>query len=477
MQFQKSFLPLFSLAASLFFGIPNKAAAQQVLWSTDNERGNLSEWRDYGGGEYNLGSGNSQASQDVARSGAWSVKMTITPGNNATMMYPWLEAAGHPTLNYTVWYYFPERYSPDDSWNVMHWGSRSPTRGASPFYTLNVGSRPDGSMFFYVSNWRTGETFPQAQRNIQVGQWVRVDAQVHCTGDNSGSVTVWQDGAKLFELADVQTRYRDGDCAWSVNNYSDDVRPSPTTIYVDDVSISSTSSPQTSGDTTSSGISPSAVSSAISSSAIWSANHETGDDSQWYFEDGGGQFNSGIGSSAASRDEAHNGSYSLKMTINTSTESGTRMFRWNEPRAVPRLRYSAWFYFPQNYSVRTYWNVFQWKSRRSGVVDPFFVLNIGNRGDGEMYFYLYNWQTRQAYSQSAKNIPVGRWIKIDAYYHCSGSSGRVSFWQDGTLLFDVPNVRTAYSDYNCEWSLDNYSNGLSPSPATIYMDDASIVPE
>jgi hypothetical protein len=35
----------------------------------------------------------------------------------------------------------------------------------------------------------------------------------------------------------VQTRYPDGNCAWSVNNYSTSLKPSAATIYVDDAAI------------------------------------------------------------------------------------------------------------------------------------------------------------------------------------------------------------------------------------------------
>jgi hypothetical protein len=54
-------------------------------------------------------------------------------------------------------------------------------------------------------------------------------------------------------------------------------------------------------------------------------------------------------------------------------------------------------------------------------------------------------------------------------------------WQDGQLLFDLTGIRTSYLNcaYNpwCasnEWSINNYSDALTPAPAVIYADDASI---
>jgi hypothetical protein len=50
----------------------------------------------------------------------------------------------------------------------------------------------------------------------------------------------------------------------------------------------------------------------------------------------------------------------------------------------------------------------------------------------------------------------------------------VTFWQDGTQIFDVPNVQTRYADGPCAWSVNNYSSSLDPVGATIYIDDAAI---
>lgn len=218
---------------------------------------------------------------------------------------------------------------------------------------------------------------------------------------------------------------------------------------------------------------------------LWSADHEAGDLSQWYYPStgpfgdyGGGEFNSGDADSVASQDYAHSGSWSVKMTITTPSvpESGTRLFRWDEPRANSQLYYSVWYYFPQTYSVSNWWNVFQWKSRTATDDNqPFFVLNVGNQPDGTMYFYLYDWQQRVAYQQSIKDIPVGQWIHVEAFYRCAGdTTGQVTFWQDGIQLFDLQTVQTRFEDGDCQWSVDNYSDSLTPNPVTIYVDDAVI---
>lgn len=63
----------------------------------------------------------------------------------------------------------------------------------------------------------------------------------------------------------------------------------------------------------------------------------------------------------------------------------------------------------------------------------------------------------------------------------SVSYGRVTFWLNGTQIFDQTNVKTGYADctYNSwcvdqQWSVNNYGNNIVPSPYVMYIDDAVI---
>ena len=91
-------------------------------------------------------------------------------------------------------------------------------------------------------NWKIKTSYPALKRiNVPVGRWFQVQALYKCAGDMSGEAIVWEDGVKLFEVHNVQTRYAaDNGCGWSVNNYSDGLNPSPATIYIDDAEIFTT---------------------------------------------------------------------------------------------------------------------------------------------------------------------------------------------------------------------------------------------
>ncbi len=80
------------------------------------------------------------------------------------------------------------------------------------------------------------------------------------------------------------------------------------------------------------------------------------------------------------------------------------------------------------------------------------------------------------------SIPTGRWFNITARLRQSKDfDGLIQFWVDGQLALSQEGVRTSYGNcaYNAwcssnEWSVNNYSDSLSPTPASLYIDDAEI---
>jgi hypothetical protein len=221
---------------------------------------------------------------------------------------------------------------------------------------------------------------------------------------------------------------------------------------------------------------------ASASNVIWSADSETGNLDQWTAgQYGEAAFNSGSGTVTPSTDVAHSGTTSLKLAINdaSGTSQAARIFRWNDPEgnALPESAYySVWYYFPQNYTPAEWWNVMQFKSRTSSdSVDPMWVLNVGNRDNGNMYFYLWDAMHKRSFdAATALDLPVSQWTHIEIYFRRStGTSGQITIWQDGTKLFDLDQIQTTTAD-NQQWSLSNYTDNITPSNPVIYADDAVI---
>jgi Polysaccharide lyase len=239
---------------------------------------------------------------------------------------------------------------------------------------------------------------------------------------------------------------------------------------------------------------------SVSAQVIWKGDMEEGSLSDWYLSGGGGLFNSGYYSATASAARAHSGRYCLRAQITAPPESGVRAFRWREPRVNRSLYYSAWFYFPVQYTITggpyRYWNIFQFKSRStSGRNDPLWAFYLEPSGTQLKVYagwgwggtvvsgpFMYSNVSGKVYHQSIATIPVGRWVHLECFLRQSKDfDGRLVFWQNGVQLFDFQNIRTSYynPNYNSwyasnEWSVDNMSDGLTPKPSTLYIDDAVI---
>ena len=256
-----------------------------------------------------------------------------------------------------------------------------------------------------------------------------------------------------------------------------------------------------------------AVASSSSANVLWSADMETGDLSQWYFPStgptgnyGGGEFDSGIASAAASTEVAHTGSWGAKLSITTpaSPQSGTRMFRWLEPRQNQSAYYSVWVYFPTYYTLTGdpsnghFLNLMQFKTRTAdnSRIDPVWAVYLDDSHPGQYYLKAgYGWGGTQLagpyasdgiggkwFNQTTAPLPVGKWVHLEFFLKQSNSyNGQLTVWQDGVKLFDFQNVITSYNNCNfnswCaddEWSVNLYSDGLTPNPSFIYIDDAKI---
>lgn len=219
---------------------------------------------------------------------------------------------------------------------------------------------------------------------------------------------------------------------------------------------------------------------AKAAGVVWSTDFEDGTLNAWSAGGGGGMFNSGNANVTVTNERAYSGSRSAKMTINANgSDTGARLHRWTEADRYKGAYYSARYFFPQRVNVQGgWWNIFQFKSRTSSRNDPFWILYVGNRSDGSMYIYLRDWINKRSYQQNVANLPVGKWVHLEVYYEeASDNSGRVTVWQDGVQLFDVRNVRTGYSGGRNTWGVTNYASRLSPTPTTIYVDDAVIATE
>jgi hypothetical protein len=240
---------------------------------------------------------------------------------------------------------------------------------------------------------------------------------------------------------------------------------------------------------------------------IWSADHEEVSEEDWYRPNdaghGGGEYNNGCAGSSPvygfGRDPAGTDQwpFSLVLTMaapcGTLPVSGTRMFRWQEPREYADLYYRVWYYFPHvvtlTHPASPWWNIMTWKSTSTTPArnDPFFNINVANRENGNMFISLYESKPYDqfvgtSYGQTLVDVPVGQWFYIEGFYRSRGdATGQVTIWQgdevNRTLLWDLHDVQTRYPDEEggvTTWAVTSYGNGTHPHPAQFAIDDAEI---
>jgi hypothetical protein len=218
----------------------------QVKWKASFEAGNLLEWSE----KVNSGTADSTVVSTIAHSGTYCMQQSVTGASGGTRMqrYPEVDTlarAGTP-FYWTWWDYFPTPISFGIFDTFIIWGAWSvkvATPGALPdaFWALvfhNTGNTLD-LIFNPTSNAglpaRHGYT---SSVPVPVGQWIKFEVYVN----PAGHITVWMNGAQLFDVAQIMQYPFVGQTPLlfgiEQTGYGSNLTPTPCTHYVDDVSVS-----------------------------------------------------------------------------------------------------------------------------------------------------------------------------------------------------------------------------------------------
>jgi len=212
----------------------------------------------------------------------------------------------------------------------------------------------------------------------------------------------------------------------------------------------------------------------------WSADHETGDLSQWS-EGGpgaGGQVLSANAQLTVVSSPTHSGRFAVRSAISTNGKNEyARLYRWGN---LPDDAYfRVWMWIPQRYTIGQYWNVFEFQGRPDPTTPAnlsyLWSLDLEQAANGDMSWYLFDGQRQDKYLPSATTLaPIGRWFMVEALLHqATDNTGRITFWIDGSLLVDVSGVSTVLNAW-LSWDVGGVSPAITQQPAELYLDDAAI---
>jgi hypothetical protein len=222
--------------------------ASAVVWKATHETGDLSEWQQHGDFINQGQSAYYSMVTPFAHSGKYSVALTIdtqgrsSSGSYAAYLFFWDQLPGD-AYYYSAWYYIPAGIRPQEWWNIWQWKStyNGNTDDSVPMYILDVLEQPNEKLalhLVYRPDINQKIDYRQNKITVPTDQWFQIEAYYKKAVDKTGQVIVWQDGEEIFNLSDVQTTEQDNTVYWSVNHYTDDILPNPSSIYIDDAVIS-----------------------------------------------------------------------------------------------------------------------------------------------------------------------------------------------------------------------------------------------
>jgi hypothetical protein len=236
----------------------------QLLWSAGHEAGTQSEWTgDGGGGEYNSGTGNSAVSTAFARTGKYSLKLSINTasGNShGTRNFRWKEIGSNTDLIFTQYVYFPAKIDldPNNAWfNLLQTkgvkfapggAGTGPDQINNPHFTVGIdvrgGAGSGGANYLTLADlqkfWGGTNVSWKAPVGIDlpVNKWVKIQMRIIQDRGTNGRVLLWQDDVLVADTGLRNTLRPEVDVnQYSMNAYADKTFPNTTSYYADDLSI------------------------------------------------------------------------------------------------------------------------------------------------------------------------------------------------------------------------------------------------
>jgi hypothetical protein len=176
-------------------------------------------------------------------------------------------------------------------------------------------------------------------------------------------------------------------------------------------------------------------------------------------------------------ERAHSGSGSVKMVIDTGSDS-QRVCRLYHQLAPGPAYYGAWYFIEEDHSSFEWWTTMLFKAQTDAAdIDTSYNLwDIDQiRTDGYTTYAVYDHpRTENHYSDSAPALPIGRWFHIEAYFaYEAAEPTELQLWLDGISFMHLTDLDPTPAD-PLFWGLGNGASQLVPSQSTIFIDDVTI---
>ena len=248
----------FSLAALSAACSEPLLIGDDVLWSADQETGDLSQWTTAGVGQTVFNEGDAKmptldltseppndevdvsVTTDAAHSGSYALKLS-NPGNDdmrETGMELLRVVGPVDDAFYSAWFMLPVDFTIEPSLTIARLRSRNSEGNVLNGEELQLRSLPTGGYVLQVFNNSSAflrEPLPEEPPHLEAGVWSQIEARYEA--QVGGRLRVWLNGKLVYDLSGRPGATGD-EVVFSVCNTGERFEPAPLVLFVDDVAVS-----------------------------------------------------------------------------------------------------------------------------------------------------------------------------------------------------------------------------------------------
>jgi hypothetical protein len=209
---------------------------------------------------------------------------------------------------------------------------------------------------------------------------------------------------------------------------------------------------------------------------LWWTDHETGGLDDWLRggDAAGTSYVAGGGDVSVQTGLARSGRYALRSMAGVAgTTSAGQVTRRGLGVAA---FYGAWFYLPAFAHPATYWVFFSFHGDDGAGGDTaLWDLKLADAGNGTLELQLLHHDTGDVTPLQHVAVPLGRWFQVQAFLRpAADDTGHLQIWLEGVPIFDLSGATTPVATLSVSWTLGSITDGLTPTPTSLFADDAFV---
>jgi hypothetical protein len=218
----------------------------------------------------------------------------------------------------------------------------------------------------------------------------------------------------------------------------------------------------------------------LGSDLLWTAEHESGDLSEWTADYSEAITLSKSDTAAVSSEDAHRGHFAVKL-VNATLDRGEDDPQGPElSHALTTERdayYSAWFSLPAGQTLTSNLIVLRLRSRSATEPTLFDGEEVQLRGapDGRFVVSVFSHNPaflRAPIANPAPLVSAGIWFQLELRYEPQ-SAGRLRVWLDGVMIYDLSERPGAPGD-ELVLSVGGATEEAVKTPFVVFVDDAAV---